>query len=102
MIATLALAAALQFRMLSTPTRPVAQIVCSGSIVGFKFIGVEGQKFRLGAQTYTIGKEGFIELISRGQSSFEYEGSDLPLRGPIDEFGFVEVRLPLPVAGVHR
>jgi hypothetical protein len=96
MIATLALAAVLQFQTVLTPTKPVAQIVCPGPIVGIKIIGVEGQKFRLGAQTYTIGKRGLIELISPGQLSFEYEGSDLPLGGPIDEFGFAEVRLPPP------
>ena len=96
MLATLVFAIALQTHSPNGVTERVAQI-CSVRIVGFKFIGVEGQKFELGSESYTIEKSGFVELISEGETTFRYGGKVLPLTvWPKNGFGFLEVPLPPP------
>ena len=96
MIATLTLLMALRFHPSDATTRPISQI-CSVRIVGFKFIGVEGQMFELGSVTYTVGKNGFVELISDGETTYRYEDKTLPLTvWPANEFGMLEVPLPRP------
>ena len=96
MLGNLFLAIALQVHSPQPLTHRVAQI-CSVHIVGFKFIGVDGQKFELGSEIYTIGTSGFLELISDGETTYRYRGKILPLTvWPMDAFGFTQVPLPQP------
>ena len=70
---------------------------CSIHVIGFRFEGVEGQRFELSGVTYTVGKSGFVELISSGESRYKYEGKTLPLTvWPANQFSFLQVPLPKP------
>jgi len=97
MIATLTLWMVIGFHHHNdAPGKPIAQI-CSVRVVGFKFIGVEGQKFELGSVTYTVDKRGYVELISDGETTYRYGDKTLPLTvWPANEFGMLEVPLPKP------
>lgn len=79
-------------------TAPVA--TCGIKVVGFRFEGVEGQRFDLAGKTYTIGHEGFIELLSDGETTYSYAGRTLPLDvWPLDAFSLRVVPLPKGNAG---
>jgi hypothetical protein len=70
---------------------------CSIHVVGFRFQGVEGQKFELAGSIYTVGKSGFVELLSEGETTYTFEGRALPLTvWPANEFSFLLVPLPTP------
>jgi len=97
MFAAWVLASILHFRLGRPMLKPVAK-VCT-SVVGFRFIGVAGQKFELGSTIYTVGKRGYAEVISEGETTYRYEGQTLPLTAwPANEFGMLEVPLPRLVA----
>ena len=73
----------------------VPATTCSIHVVGFTFRGLPGQQFELSGHTYTVGKHGFTEVISHGESVYRYAGKTLPLTAwPIDEFSFLQVQLP--------
>jgi hypothetical protein len=77
-------------------------VTCSIRVVGFRFEGSEGQRVRLGGLTYTIGRSRVLELISSGETTYEFEGKKLPLVGwPMDGFGFLQVPLPKGTHEVH-
>lgn len=102
-MAAAALVTILMFLHAATRTHaePSPVVKCSIHVVGYTFQGVEGQRLELAGVTYTVGKNGVVEVISDGDETFyRYEGKALPLTvWPANEFSFVQVPLPRPEAG---
>jgi len=97
MLVAWVLATILHFR-LGRPVIKPAPKVCT-HVVGFRFIGVVGQKFELGSTMYIVGKRGYAEVISDGETTYRYDGQTLPLTAwPVNEFGMLEVPLPRLIA----
>lgn len=68
---------------------------CTIHTIAFRFEGNTGQRLEFGGVTYTIGKWRYIDLIANGETTYRYEGRELPINvWPADDFGFVHVRLP--------
>ena len=79
---------------------PMPATTCRIHVVGYTFRGAPGQQFELSGHTYTIGKRGFTEVISHGETVYRYDGKTFPLTvWPADEFSFLQVPLPKPEAG---
>ena len=75
--------------------RTVLSPVCGITVVGYHISGEAGQRFAYDGEACVIPAEGFIELVAnRSQTTYRFEGRDIPLRGPLNGFGFMEIRLP--------
>jgi hypothetical protein len=74
------------------------EVTCGIKVVGYHFTGKPGQQFRYANETFTIPREGFIEVISLPRvSSYAFAGKDLPLEdgvSPLDGFSFRWISLP--------
>ncbi|HEX8170647.1 MAG TPA: hypothetical protein VF824_08920 [Thermoanaerobaculia bacterium] len=71
-------------------------VTCGITVVGYRFYGTPGQRFVYAGEPFTIGSEGYVELLAdRRRNFFTYERVRIPLeRGATDPFGFVDVTLP--------
>ncbi len=71
--------------------RPAA---CGIRVVGYRISGTPGQTFVYAGETFEIPAEGAIELIADPRrKSCWFEGREIALSGPLNAFGFMEVRL---------
>ena len=90
-------------RARSHPLPAPAQVTCGIRVVGFHFEGVAGQRFELSGKSWTIGREGFSELLSDGETTYEFEGRTLPLdAGPLDSVSMRVIQLPKPGTGGRK
>ena len=76
------------------PAQPV--VTCHPGTVSYRFVGAPGTTFRYMGETYSVPKNGSIELIGHGgDRQYEIGGRTLPLEvWPINEFGSRTVPLP--------
>jgi hypothetical protein len=78
------------------------EVTCGIKTVGYHFTGHPGQQFRYAGETFTIPREGFIEVISlpRVTTYGTADGRSLPLDvdGPLDGFSFRWITLPTSTA----
>jgi hypothetical protein len=73
--------------------------VCGIRVIGYHFYGKPGQQFRYARETWTIPREGSIELIaSKRHKYYELDGQRIPVAddGPMSQFSFRIVALPQP------
>lgn len=81
-----------------TPT-----VTCGIKVVGYHFTGKPGQEFKYAGETFTIPREGFVEVISVPRvSTYGVAGRDLPLDdgSPLDGFSLRWISLASsPVVG---
>jgi hypothetical protein len=80
------------------------KVTCGIHTVGYRFIGKPGQQFRYAGETWTLPREGFIELIADARRrTYSFEGRTLPLDvWPMDQFSFRQVPLPSPPPAVEQ
>jgi hypothetical protein len=73
-------------------------VTCGIKVVGYHLAGRPGQQFRYAGETFTIPREGFIEVISLPRvKDYTVEGRKLPLEdgvSPLDGFSFRWITLP--------
>jgi hypothetical protein len=80
-------------------------VTCGIKVVGYHFAGRPGQQFRYAGETFTIPREGFVEVISLPRvTTYDADGRTLPLEdgvSPLDPFSFRWITLPAyPAKGV--
>jgi hypothetical protein len=79
-------------------SRRSPEVTCGIKTVGYHFTGRPGQQFRYAGETFTIPREGFVEVISlpRVTTYISAGGKTLPLDGdgPLDGFSFRWITLP--------
>src|SRR5437763_9381882 len=71
-------------------------VTCHHGTVSYKFVGAPGTTFRYMGESYSVPKNGSIELIGHGgDKEYEFANHRLPLEvWPIDAFGTRTVPLP--------
>lgn len=79
-------------------------VTCGIKVVGYHIAGRPGQKFSYAGDTYTIPREGFIEVISLPRvHHYVVDGRKIALedeRMPLDGFSFRWIALPAtPIEG---
>ncbi|HYC90818.1 MAG TPA: hypothetical protein VEO54_16495 [Thermoanaerobaculia bacterium] len=84
--------------------RRAPEVTCGIKVVGYHFAGTPGQQVRYAGETFTIPKEGFLEVISLPKvTTYIVDGRTLPLEdgvSPLDGFSFRWITLPAsPVKG---
>lgn len=85
--------------------RTTGEVTCNIKTVGYHFTGTPGQQFTYGGETFTIPREGFVEVISSPRISTwkTADGRTLKLddgNGQLDGFSFRWIALPAsPVTG---
>jgi hypothetical protein len=90
------------FRRHEKPREP--QVTCGIKVIGYHIAGRPGQQFGYAGETFTIPREGFIEVISLPRvKHYTVEGRKLPLEdgvSALDGFSFRWITLPAsPVEG---
>lgn len=74
------------------------EVTCGIKTVGYHFAGRPGQTFRYNGETFTIPREGFVEVISLPRvTTYSVDGRTLPLEdgvSPLDGFSFRWISLP--------
>ena len=90
------------FRHYEKPRAP--EVTCGIKVVGYHIAGRVGQEFGYAGETFTIPREGFIEVISLPRvKHYTVEGRKLPLEdgvSQLDGFSFRWITLPAsPVQG---
>jgi len=78
--------------------RKAPEVTCGIKTVGYHFAGRPGQKFGYAGETFTIPREGFVEVISlKRVTTYSVDGRSLPLEdgvSPLDGFSFRWITLP--------
>ena len=78
--------------------RRAPEVTCGIKVVGYHFAGKPGQQFRYAGESFTIPREGFVEVISLPRvTTFVADGRTLPLEdgvSPLDGFSFRWITLP--------
>ena len=73
-------------------------VTCGIKVVGYHIAGRPGQQFGYAGETFTIPREGFVEVISVPRvTHYTVEGRKLPLEdgvSPLDGFSFRWITLP--------
>lgn len=87
--------------------RRAPEVTCGIKVVGYHFAGRPGQQFRYAGETFTIPREGFVEVISLPRvTTYMAGGRTLPLEdgvSPLDGFSFRWITLPAsPVKGENE
>jgi hypothetical protein len=87
-----------------TTTISEPQVTCGIKVVGYHMTGRPGQQFGYAGETFTIPREGFIEVISLPRvHHYTVDGRKLPLEdgySALDGFSFRWITLPAsPVTG---
>lgn len=90
------------FRHYEKPRTP--EVTCGIKVVGYHIAGRVGQQFGYAGETFTIPREGFIEVISLPRvKHYTVDGRKLPLEdgvSQLDGFSFRWITLPAsPVQG---
>lgn len=71
---------------------------CGIRVAGYRVAGRPGQQFGYGGETFTIPREGFVDVISLPRViHVSFEGRTLPLDSAdatLDDFGFRRIALP--------
>lgn len=70
---------------------------CNIAIVGYRFRGEPGQQFVYAGETFTVDRDGAIELIAdRRRTTFTLTrgGQQIEIESASDQFGFQEATLP--------
>jgi hypothetical protein len=84
--------------LVSRHKRPSPTVTCGIKTVGYRFSGKPGQQVRYAGETFTIPREGFLEVISLPKlATYSVEGRTLPLEdgiSPLDGFSFRWITLP--------
>jgi len=79
-------------------TRKDPAVTCGIKVVGYRIAGRPGQKFGYARQTFTIPREGFVEVIALPRVTHYTVGNrKLPLEdgvSPLDGFSFRWITLP--------
>lgn len=74
------------------------RVTCGIKVVGYHIAGRPGQQFEYAGETFTIPREGFIEVISMPRvHHYSVDGRKLPLEdgiSPLDGFSFRWITLP--------
>ncbi|MGZ5431951.1 MAG: hypothetical protein ACXW31_00935 [Thermoanaerobaculia bacterium] len=74
------------------------KVTCGIKVVGYHIAGRPGQQFEYAGETFTIPREGFIEVISLPRvHHYSVDGRKLPLEdgvSPLDGFSFRWITLP--------
>lgn len=83
------------------------EVTCGIKTVGYHIAGTPGQQFRYAGESFTIPREGFIEVISLPRvTTYSVAGRELPLDadGALDGFSFRWITLPAssPIKGGTR
>lgn len=77
----------------------VPEATCGIKVVGYHIAGRTGQKFGYAGESFTIPREGFIEVISLPRvKHYTVDGRKLPLEdgiSPLDGFSFRWITLPI-------
>lgn len=88
------------------PQRKPLEVVCGIRVIGYHFTGRPGQQFGYDGETFTIPREGFVELISVPRlKDYSFADRTLPLdpqNGVVDGFGFRWIELPASAAAQRR
>jgi hypothetical protein len=74
-------------------------VTCNIKVVGYRFLGREGQSFRYAGDEYVIPAEGYVELIAdKRRITYAIGAQSFPIDEtvPLDQFSFRDVHLPLP------
>lgn len=75
------------------------EVTCGIKVVGYHIAGRPGQQFGYAGETFTIPREGFVEVISLPRvKHYTVEGRKLPLEdgvSPLDGFSFRWITLPI-------
>lgn len=75
------------------------EVTCGIKVVGYHIAGRPGQKFSYAGETFTIPREGFVEVISLPRvKHYTVDGRKLPLEdgvSPLDGFSFRWITLPI-------
>lgn len=75
------------------------EVSCGIKVVGYHIAGRPGQTFGYAGETFTIPREGFVEVISLPRvKHYTVEGRKLPLEdgvSPLDGFSFRWITLPI-------
>jgi hypothetical protein len=84
--------------------RKASEVTCGIKVVGYHFSGQPGQQFSYAGETFTIPREGYVEVISLPRvKEYAFDGRKLPLEdgvSPLDGFSFRWIALPAsPVQG---
>ena len=87
--------------------RRAPEATCGIKVVGYHFAGRPGQQFRYAGETFTIPREGFVEVISLPRvTTYMADGRTLPLEdgvSPLDGFSFRWISLPAsPMKGENQ
>jgi hypothetical protein len=80
------------------------EVTCGIKVVGYHIAGRPGQQFDYAGESFTIPREGFIEVISLPRvKHYAVDGRKLPLEdgiSPLDGFSFRWINLPAsPIKG---
>jgi len=86
----------------ATTTAP--EVTCGIKVVGYHIAGRPGQQFEYAGESFTIPREGFIEVISLPRvKHYSVDGRKLLLEdglSPLDGFSFRWINLPAsPIQG---
>lgn len=75
------------------------EVTCGIKTVGYHFTGKPGQQFRYAGETFTIPREGFVEVVAlKRVTTYSVDGRELPLDDGIsalDSFSFRWISLPI-------
>lgn len=89
-------AVALTTALIATSAFATPAVTCHSGTISYKFVGAPGTAFTYGGKSYTVPKNGSIELLRENrEAAYLIAGKSLPLEvWPIDAFGTRTVPLP--------
>ena len=89
--------------LLSRHNRRSPEATCGIKTVGYRFRGTPGRQVKYAGETFTLPREGFIDVISlKRVTTYSVDGRTLPLEdgvSPLDGFSFRWIDLPTSVKG---
>lgn len=84
--------------LIQRQNRKTPNVTCGIKTVGYRFTGRPGQQFEYAGETFTIPREGFVEVIALDRvKTYAAGGTRLPLENdlhPLDSFSFRWIALP--------
>jgi hypothetical protein len=82
--------------LIATSAFAAPAVTCHSGTISYKFVGAPGTAFTYGGKSYTVPKNGSIELVRENrEAAYLIAGKSLPLEvWPMDAFGTRTVPLP--------